>query len=209
MDGKYIDFFHSIGIEVLLGYGISECSPVVACNTIRERKIGTVGKVLDDRFVSLKIDDGEICVRGRIVSPGYYKDDESNEESYSAGWFKTGDIGHIDAEGFLHITGRKKNLIILQNGENVSPEYIEKDILKSNLIEECIVYEGKTSKGVAYIEAKVVPSPLFLEAKMEKSLIFSYINKINAKNPSYMRIGNVIISENKLKKNAMGKVIRE
>ncbi len=135
---EYVKGFNSFGIKALVGYGITECSPVVS--TVRNEhyypeSVGTVHP-----GVSVRIQDGEIQVKGDTVFAGYYKNPEATAEIFDGEWFRTGDIGEIK-NGFLHITGRKKNLIILSNGKNVSPEELEQN-LKSNIeeIKEVVVY---------------------------------------------------------------------
>ncbi len=123
LDPVKINFFNSIGIYVLQGYGITECAPAVACHTDLYTRPGAVGKVLP--CCQAKAVDGEIVVRGTNVMLGYYKDPEQTREVLRDGWFYTGDLGRVDEDGYIYLTGRKKNLIILSNGENVSPEEIE------------------------------------------------------------------------------------
>lgn len=120
---EYIDGMADIGILVLNGYGITECAPVVAVNRNRCFRPDSIGLALPCN--EIKIADGEICVRGENVMLGYYRDEASTQQAMEGGWFHTGDLGYIDEDGFVYITGRKKNLIILDNGENVSPEELE------------------------------------------------------------------------------------
>lgn len=135
---EYIDGMADIGILVLNGYGITECAPVVAVNRNRYFRSDSIGLALPCNEV--KIVDGEICVRGENVMLGYYQDEVSTEEVMSDGWFHTGDLGHIDENGFIYITGRKKNLIILDNGENVSPEELESRLLEIPDVLEAVVF---------------------------------------------------------------------
>ena len=139
LDPSYVKWFRQIGIEVLNGYGITECSPVVAVNRNQYHQDGSVGQICRD--VDVRIIDGEIAVGGDIVMLGYYKDKRATEAVLRNNYYFTGDLGYIDANGFLYVTGRKKNLIILSNGENVSPEEIEKELSKNPAISEVAVYE--------------------------------------------------------------------
>ncbi|MCR5096539.1 MAG: AMP-binding protein [Erysipelotrichaceae bacterium] len=145
LDTKIEKDFYDFGIQILIGYGITECSPVVAVNRPHDYKFGSVGKILPCNKVKIADPDkdgaGEILVSGTNVMKGYYKDPESTAEAFDGEWFKTGDYGMIDEDGFLFITGRKKNLIILSNGENVSPEGIEQELMRLPYVKEVVVYE--------------------------------------------------------------------
>ena len=117
-------FWNGVGIKVLQGYGLTEASPVVACNTFSERKAGSAGKVLDG--VQIKLGpDSEILIRGPNVTRGYYKNARATRQAFQNGWYRTGDVGSLDPEGFLFIKGRKKNVIITSSGQNVYPEDVE------------------------------------------------------------------------------------
>ncbi len=141
---KYMKGFDDLGITIINGYGITECSPIVSLNRNNNIKYGTVGNPIPN--VEVKIEnpgsdgEGEIWVRGDIVMLGYYKKPEETAKVMKDGWFNTGDIGKLD-DGFLSITGRKKNLIILDNGKNVYPEEIETLILAVENVTEVVVYQ--------------------------------------------------------------------
>jgi long-chain acyl-CoA synthetase len=146
-------FFHAAGIPVLEGYGLTETSPVIACNTFEDLKFGTVGKPLPN--VDVKIaEDGEILVRGDLVMQGYYKKPEETNLAIVDGWFHTGDIGHLDKDGFLSITDRKKDVIVTAGGKNVAPQAIENCLKNSKYIEEAIVI-GNARK---FVSAVIVPN---------------------------------------------------
>lgn len=138
---------YDLGIQVLGGYGITECSPIVSANRNHYYKFGSVGLPLPCNRI--KIDDsdengiGEIMVAGSNVMLGYYKDPEATKESFDGEWFRTGDFGWIDKDGFLFITGRKKNLIILANGENVMPEELEMKLGRLEYVADVVCYEEK------------------------------------------------------------------
>ena len=134
--------FRAWGIYIMSGYGITECSPVVSVNRNYYWRDESAGLILPD--ISVKISsDGEILVKGKNVFSGYYGDKQSTMEVFdSDGWFRTGDIGHLDKDGFLYITGRKKNIIVLSSGENISPEELEEKLCAYFPdIEEVIVFE--------------------------------------------------------------------
>jgi len=140
---------YDLGIQVLNGYGITECSPIVSVNRNHHYKFGSVGLPLPCNRI--KIDDpdengiGEIMVAGSNVMLGYYKDPEANKEAFAGEWFRTGDYGRIDKDGFLFITGRKKNLIILANGENVMPEELEMKLGRLEYVVDVVCYEENGS----------------------------------------------------------------
>ena len=123
------EFMFNIGIQIRTGYGLTECAPCVTAATRYEYKFGSVGLPLECNEVMIHDPDengvGEIWVRGDNMTPGYYNDPEATAAAFENGWLKTGDRGYLDADGYLFFTGRSKNLIILSNGKNVSPEELE------------------------------------------------------------------------------------
>ena len=144
-------FFNDIGITLLNGYGITECSPLVSVNRMKFNDSNTVGVVLpccEIKFENVNSNgDGEICVKGDIVMQGYYKDEERTNKVLKNGWFNTEDYGSINKKGQLIINGRKKNLIVLDNGKNVYPEEIENYILGIDYVQEVIVKGIKNNIG--------------------------------------------------------------
>ena len=147
------EFFHALGLIILEGYGLTETSPVLACNTFEKLRFGTVGEPVPG--VEIKIaPDGEILARGPNVMKGYYKKDAETREALEGGWFHTGDIGHIDADGFLVITDRKKDLIITAGGKNVAPQPIENLLKANSYILNAVVVGGNRK----FISALIVPN---------------------------------------------------
>ena len=140
---------YDLGIQVLNGYGITECSPIVSVNRNYHYKFGSVGLPLPCNRIKIEDPDengiGEILVAGSNVMLGYYKDPEATKEAFAGEWFRTGDCGRIDKDGFLFITGRKKNLIILANGENVMPEELEMKLGKLEYVVDVVCYEENGS----------------------------------------------------------------
>lgn len=207
LEDEVINTFEQIGVIVLNGYGITECSPVVSCNKKRKFKRGTIGVSGAHPYCEVKIEDGEICVKGTIVTKGYYKDMESTKTIFDNGWLKTGDLGYIDEEGFLVITGRKKNLIILQDGNNIVPEEIEKhfmkySIVKNVMIDSIKIKENEVLAAYIYSEERGLTKEK-LESELEKVK-----DEINRSLPRYMQIQKVILEEKPFETTALGKVKR-
>lgn len=191
--------FETWGITVVQGYGITECGPVISCNTDRHRKFDSAGKVVTG--CEVKLVEDEIWVKGPIVMKGYYKNPDATKEVFEDGWFKTGDLGRLDKDNFLYITGRKKNLIILPNGENVSPEELEQRILLIPYVKEVVVAEKD-----GLIQAEV-----FMDNELEPEAdakVKGDIALLNKSLPNYKKITKVIIREQEFEKTTTRKIKR-
>jgi len=172
IDPEVAKGFRSLGIHFVQGYGLTECSPIVTLNRDVDFKDDAAGLPLPG--IEVRIDDadpdgiGEITVKGPNVMLGYYEDPESTQRVMKDGWFSTGDLGYIDADGFIHITGRKKNVIVTKNGKNIYPEEIETLLTKSLYIKECIVF-GKDDPvfGDVVVSATIVPEMEVIETLFE------------------------------------------
>jgi len=139
-----------VGIRIHEGYGLTETSPVIAVNTPHAHKLGTVGQPLPNVQVRIA-EDGEILVRGASVFQGYWNRPEETAKAFEDGWFKTGDIGHLDADGFLNVTDRKKDLIKTSGGKFIAPQPIENSLKHNALIAEAVVVGDKRRFPAALI----------------------------------------------------------
>ena len=139
IDVDILSFFHACGVWVLEGYGMTETSAVAALNTIEEHRLGTVGRPLPGCEVKIA-KDGEILMRGAHIFKGYYNDEESTSRELVDGWLHSGDLGELDADGYLSITGRKKDLIITSSGKNITPSNIESALTLSRFVSQAVVY---------------------------------------------------------------------
>lgn len=164
LDLKVGRFFDNIGITIFEGYGMTETAPVISCSSPGIKKPGSVGKPLEGLEVKLHETTQEILVRGPIVMKGYYKNPEATAACLSEdGWFNTGDVGHIDEEGYLSIRGRNKDLIVLGSGKKVAPEEVEESLREIPDIQEICVLGMKSSQGATegteVVTAVVVVNP--------------------------------------------------
>ncbi|QDV76954.1 AMP-dependent synthetase/ligase [Botrimarina mediterranea] len=155
--------FFDEGVPLFTGYGLTEASPVVTVNTPAAYKLGTVGRPLPGVEVRIA-SDGEVLVRGPNVMLGYYNDPEATAAALRDGWLYTGDLGELDSDGFLTITGRKKELIVLATGKNVAPSRVEALLCASPWIEQACVF-GDGEKG---LRALIVPNPQRLRAEIKR-----------------------------------------
>lgn len=198
-------FFRDLGILLVTGYGITECSPLVSVNGNRAFKDGSVGRPIPCCEVKIIEEDengeGEILVRGENVMIGYYKDEVATSEALQGGWFHTGDLGHIDNENYLFITGRKKNLIVLSSGKNIYPEEIE-DFIRQRIpsIMEIVIYapleDGMNERTlVAEVYLGDGPERAGAEESLEQEL-----SEVNRALPAFKRIGKFHVRDTEFDK---------
>ena len=200
LNTELIKFYDDIGIVVLNGYGLTECSPVISTEKLDERKLGSCGKPLSCCAVRIA-DDGEIFIKGDNVFLCYYKDEKQTREVMIGGEFATGDIGHLDEEGYLFITGRKKNLIILSNGENISPEEIEMQLLKEEGVQEVVVVEKKNQ-----VIALVFPKE---EYRTDKKYFQLVRDRYNEQVPVTRQLADIVLRATEFEKNSSQKILRD
>ena len=220
-DPYYIKGFKNFGVETVQGYGLSETGPVIAAENFFFQRPGSVG--LPMKNVEVKIDNkddkgiGEITVKGPNVMLGYYEMEDLTKEVLHEGWFNTGDLGYIDKDGALFITGRSKNLIVLKNGKKVFPEELETLINRLDLVSECMVFgmPDKNDKNDVKLSVKVVYDEEVIKEKYnDKSddelydALWNEIKEINTTFPRYKHIQNLITSHEELIKTTTKKVKR-
>lgn len=207
LDARYVKEFRSLGVEILNGYGITECSPVLSVNRNHYHRDGSVGQVLPGVSIRIaNVDEhgiGEIQVRGDNVMMGYYHDEASTEEAFEDGWYRTGDLGYLDEDGFLFITGRKKNLIILANGENVSPEELEQLISRIPEVAEVVAYEEDKA-----ITAEIFPDETELSEAEARKAIEEGVKQLNSELPNFKKIHKIKFRTSEFEKTATRKIKR-
>lgn len=207
LDPFYIDKFAEYGIDIYEGYGMSECSPVISSNLPGCHKTGSIGRPLSNAEISF--DNGEILVRGTSVMKGYYNMPKETAETLRDGWLHTGDKGYIDEDGFLFINGRVKNLIILSNGENISPEEIENKLALDDLVGEVIVTGEKNGLTARiYPEQELVIAANMTEDEVRKNLQ-AFIDQYNSGQPTYRRITGLVIRKNPFIRSSTKKIKRQ
>ena len=215
---KIIDTFDALGITILNGYGITECSPLISCNRNRWQKQGSVGVPIIGEEVKIADPDangeGEICVKGPNVMLGYYQDPAATAAAFDEeGFFKTGDYGRLDEDGWIYITGRLKNLIIFSNGKNVYPEEIETEISGVRGVKECVVYAGESRSDPQkeIIVAEIYPDEEELREHGItdlQSYFENAVDEINHRSVSYKRVSLVKLRDTEFEKNTSKKIIR-
>ena len=218
---EIVESFFSLGIKVLQGYGLTECSPLVAGNNDTCYKAESCGMPIPD--VEYKIDNpneegiGEIIAKGPNIMLGYYENPEETNKVLKDGWFHTGDLGYIDDEEFLYISGRSKNMILTKNGENIYPEEIENILNDNDLIQESLIIGTSNGKDDVQVKAKVFPN---IEAIKEylgnkvptkediTKIVNDAIKKVNEKLPNFKHIKSFKIMDEDFERTTTNKVKR-
>lgn len=205
-----MEVMDQIGLTLYQGYGITECSPVVSCNTKEKQRKGSIGIIPEQQFYTAKVIDGEICIKGSTVMKGYYKDPVGTNEAMKDGWFHTGDLGYIDEDGYIFLTGRKKNLIILSDGNNVSPEELEEKIRRNELVQTVLVKTKEKGNQIIIAADIFIDKEVARLKQVEKpeEEVKTYIHQLNGKLPSYKKIKDIVFLMEDVEKNKMGKVKR-
>ena len=212
--------FSELGFDLVQGYGLTETSPVIAAETPSCRRLGSIGKKFDS--VEVKIDNpdedgiGELMAKGPSVMLGYYENEEATKEALEPdGWFHTGDLARIDKDGFIFICGRKKSVIVLNNGKNVFPEEIETLLNKVEGIKESFVYEKKEDDGDVKVCVKIVYDKDLIKELYNidgeediRKFLWEKVKEVNKLMPKYKYVREMIITEDELIKTTTLKIKR-
>lgn len=199
------EFMHDIGIPIITAYGLTECSPCVAITRIYNYRMGSVGLPVECCEVKIHEPDedgiGEVYVKGTNVMAGYYKDPVSTAEAFDGEWLKTGDYGYIDKDGYIFFTGRKKNLIILSNGKNVSPEEIEIHLQQIEYVKEVICYgDNGRIVGEFFLNEEDYPDA--------KSRLKADVAEVNKTLADYKQVAIIRTRDEEFPKTTSMKIIR-
>lgn len=211
--------FNNFGIRTIQGYGLTETSPVLIAENDKYIKYGSVGFPI--KSVEIKIDNpneegiGEIIAKGPNVMLGYYENEEATKEVLVDGWFHTGDLGYIDKQGYIFVTGRKKNVIVMKNGKNIYPEELEVLIAKLPYVEENMVFGIPTKDNDLDLAVKIVYNKEYVQDKYPnktqeelKEIIWSDIKQINKTMPPYKYIRELIVTDEPMIKTTTQKIKR-
>ena len=221
LDKRVAQGFTELGIEVAQGYGLTETAPVIAAENYKKKRYGSVGVPLENIEVEIVNQDvngiGEVRAKGPNVMLGYYENEEATKAVLKDGWFYTGDLGYFDKDGYLFLTGRQKDMIVLKNGKKVFPEELEVLINRIDVVEECMVFglPNEQDKNDITLSVKVVYNKEIANEKYPNSseedlrkLIWEQIKEINKTFPPYKYIKNMIITDTELIKTTTKKIKR-
>ncbi len=204
---EYVARFADLGVDVVVGYGITECSPLVAANPPSAPRPGTVGRPV--RGMQVRLVDGEVCVRGRGVMVGYDSEEATQAALDPDGWFRTGDRGSIDADGYLTITGRLKSLIILSDGNNVDPEEVEQALNDDPFVESSLVkgfHEGHREGLVAYVHPSSEADGLSGDEVTVR--VEALVAEYNRSAPPFRRVYRTEVVAEPFSRTSLGKIKR-
>lgn len=221
LDRKVAQGFDEFGIQVVQGYGLTETSPVIISENPEQKRYGSIGVPMESVQIEIVDKDekgiGEITAKGPNVMLGYYEDQERTNEVIKDGWFHTGDLGYMDKDGFIFITGRKKDLIVLKNGKKVFPEELETLVLRLPEVEECFVFgmpddddenDVKVSIKIVYNKENVKEKYGDISEEDLFKAIWNKIKEINTTLPKYKYIKHMILTKEPLIKTTTNKVKR-
>lgn len=220
LNPKMIDFFGEIGINIYEGFGITECSPLTFVTPYYAQKVGSVGpavpccqgRIVGDEVGAHGFVEGEIQIKGDNVMLGYYNNPEANAEAFTEdGWFRTGDMGYMDNDGYFYITGRLKTVIVLENGKNIFPEEIEEYLSDIETIAESVVVGrqcGTTVNLVAIIFPDMTKFPEDVSEEDLKKSFDDSIKELNRRLPSHKQIKQIELRDTEFEKTTSKKIKR-
>lgn len=210
--------FELFGFKVIIGYGLTECSPIIICNSVYDRTCDSVGKPLCETEIRILSPDekgvGEIAVKGPMVMKGYYNNPKATDKVFRDGWFCTGDLGCRDKNGRFYITGRCKNVIVTRNGKNIYPEELESRLNKSIFIAESLVYSEKGD----IVSCEILPELVAIKNKLKKeditdeeikAAVNEAVRSVNRHLPAYKRIKKVLVRKDGFDKTTTHKIKRK
>ncbi len=212
-------FYRAVGIDFLQGYGLTECSPIICLNSDKDFVDESAGKPLPGVEVVILDKDsegiGEICAKGPNIMKGYMNMPEENAKAFEGGYFHTGDLGYMDKNDFVYITGRKKSVIVTKTGKNIFPEELEQKLDKSKYVEECLVFGVTDKNGDSIITASVYPALQIFEEEFNNTdkkfihdKIMELVQEVNSQVPTYKAIKKLVIRDNEFEKTTTRKIKR-
>ncbi|HPY97747.1 MAG: Long-chain-fatty-acid--CoA ligase FadD15 [Firmicutes bacterium ADurb.Bin099] len=212
-------FYRAVGIDFLQGYGLTECSPIICLNSDKDFVDESAGKPLPGVEVVILDKDsegiGEICAKGPNIMKGYMNMPEENAKAFEGGYFHTGDLGYMDKNDFVYITGRKKSVIVTKTGKNIFPEELEQKLDRSKYVEECLVFGVTDKNGDSIITASVYPALQIFEEEFNNTdkkfihdKIMELVQEVNSHVPTYKAIKKLVIRDNEFEKTTTRKIKR-
>ncbi|MBQ0090127.1 MAG: AMP-binding protein, partial [Prevotellaceae bacterium] len=224
-DPKILQFFRDLGIMAVQGYGLTETSPLIALNPVDNKHIknDSAGRlILGTEMMIIDPDEngcGELCFKGPQVMLGYYNNDEATEDCMRNGWFHSGDIGYVDKNNYIYITGRKKTVIIAGNGKNVYPDELEKKLQRSPYIEECMVWADESGEETGHrgiyatirVDEEAIKAELGDRAGNDEAvyaIIDREVDKVNANMPDWKSVKHIRIRKREFNKTTAMKIKR-
>lgn len=203
-----IEEYKKLGVKLLPGYGLTESANLVSGNGLAIEKKNSVGYIYPN--LEYKLVDDELWLKGENMLDCYVGEPEENAIAFEDGWFKTGDLARVDEDGYLYIIGRKKEIIVLSTGENISPAEIENKFYAIDTIQDCLVYED-TTDGKSILVLEVLPRAVVVKAlglTDPESYIREKINEVNAKLPAFQRISKIVFRDTDFARSPAMKILR-
>lgn len=222
IEPNIIKDMNSYGIQTFQGYGLTECSPIVVCNSDKESKHGSIGRPIPNVEAKLINCDengvGELCVKGPMIMLGYYKNEEATNAVFDYdGWFHTGDLATVDSDGFYYIQGRSKNVIVTRNGKNIYPEELEALLMKEKVVKECMVVGAEDDKENTIVKARIFPDISVVSAETGNvnvtpeeisKAVSKAVRNVNSQVVAYKAIKETEIMEKEFEKTTTAKIKR-